>query len=431
MDENLKQTPDETTDNDILYFDPYKLSNEVLPCFTQSCNSLRSSASIISSISIPDDFEYAGELSRIPAKVNGVANSVSSIAKWLAYDIITPMIEVDTDKNAGIVKGMGDVNYESIAERLLNGEKFVTVGIGEKRTILVKPGTVGAFIKCLDLLLQQHKEENWEWRGLGTSGGLIYEGDGMNTFEDVINNRRRATCCGTYVSMGMYLAGFADKEDFLAVINKATGKTAFNPNTPNRVASACKRIGATEVLGETGEERYKNLEIGDIIVFYEDEKDPSHGTHVQVYGGKNVEGRDIFYSEGSTYDVQRGAPKTPDAPYWYVTEWKAYRLPTDFDETSNSPEYTLSQENKIATNLETSISGSNENNKVTTSLETNTSNNDGNNKITTSLVTDTYTNNYNNGIAPNPTVKKKDEKDEKDENVYKEILKNTEDNMNT
>lgn len=312
------------TEKQALTIDIDSLMYKAIPTIVTASNNLKNAESISASIDIPDDFEYSVTLSYIPNKIRECEGNAFSIKELIA-DLIEQYL-ANEEANKGIVNGLGDVNYDGLRNLILNGEP-ITLG---KKTILIIPGTIDGFIDCLQLILDQHYDEKWEWRGLGTVGGLTYAGPNRdNTFEDVINNENRATCCATYVSMALYLAGFVTEENFEGVDSK--GRRTFNVNTPASVKNACKQIECEQI------DDYNDLKKGDVVIIY-DKEDPNHAGHVEVYGGKDADGDDIFYSEGSTYQVQNGGP-IKAGPYWHKAQnWDAYRIPinnTD-DTTLNS-----------------------------------------------------------------------------------------------
>lgn len=103
--------------------DPNVIINNVGPGFVQACSSLEKAASAISSIAIPDDFEYAPELSKMPSRINSSDSTLKDICSWIINDVVKPLLEADK-KNLGLVQELLNATngFEWLKNILLNRE---------------------------------------------------------------------------------------------------------------------------------------------------------------------------------------------------------------------------------------------------------------------------------------------------------------------
>lgn len=360
--------------------DPNAIINNVGPGFVQASSNLEKAASMISSITIPDDFEYAAELSKMPSRIDSSSSSLKKIYSWIIDDIVIPLIVADQKNQAAVQE------ISNIRDTLLSGGVAVEL---PTETIYIVPRTKDALLQCAEVVMKQYAKQRWEWKGLGTSGGLIYGDSEWNphTFEDVINNEKLATCCATFVSTVLYLAGFVTSEDFY-FDNKS--RKLFNPNLPGNVYKVCQGLECEEIKDEN------KLQPGDIMFYWENGK----MTHTDIYIGKNEEGEDLFYSAGDTREIQKGKPVVHNLKKFW---WAALRLPEEFKPTLDIKENIMIENKNVVTRLNTE-----DDKKMVVNLGTNTTtnmdNNANSNVIVTNLITD----------------------EEKDNEINVEFLSNTE-----
>ena len=123
------------------------------------------------------------------------------------------------------------------------------------------------------------------WR-YSTSGGLLTSGN----IELAINNPNAATCCATYVSSALYLAGCFTEEQM----------NSFNYNSSNALYNFLTSNG-WQVINSSSE-----LQAGD-VVFMDTNGGARDITHVQLYAGDGG-----WYNAGSDSAIQGDAPKYYD-----------------------------------------------------------------------------------------------------------------------
>ncbi len=123
------------------------------------------------------------------------------------------------------------------------------------------------------------------WR-YSTSGGLLTSGN----IELAINNPNAATCCATYVSSVLYLAGCFTEEQM----------NSFNYNSSNALYNFLTSNG-WQVINS-----YSELQAGD-VVFMDTNGGARDITHVQLYAGDGG-----WYNAGSDSAIQGDAPKYYD-----------------------------------------------------------------------------------------------------------------------
>lgn len=367
--------------------DPNIIINNVGPGFVQASSNLEKAATVISSITIPDDFEYAEELFKMPSRIDSSSTSLKEIYSWIIDDIVIPLIVAD-QKNQVAVQKLSNTTYDlkGLRDTLLSGGVAVEL---PTETIYIVPGTKDGLLQCAEAVMKQYSTQGWEWKGLGTSGGLVYEGPNCdNTFENVINNENLATCCATFVSTSLYLAGFVTTEDFYFDNNS---KKSFNPNLPGNVYKVCQELECEEIKDEN------KLQPGDIMFYWENNK----MTHTDIYIGKNEEGEDLFYSAGDTREIQAGKPVVHNLEKFW---WAALRLPEEFKQILDINGNNITENENVETGLNME-----DNKKIAVNLGTNNNEN----------------NNVNSNVIATNLITNKEKNEEKDNEINVKFLSNT------
>ena len=160
----------------------------------------------------------------------------------------------------------------------------------------------------------QSRQHEGEW--VYSQKGLIYHGDGSTTFEHVINNENKKLCCATFVSCVLYSSGVITKEEFI----DASNERKFNPNYVANVNSVLDKKGCEKI------EEIDYLQPGDIVI------EGVSMEHIMIFAGYDDDGNMLFYSAGSTNEVQSPGPVQRELN----KVWWAYRV--DDDATSVEPE---------------------------------------------------------------------------------------------
>lgn len=127
----------------------------------------------------------------------------------------------------------------------------------------------GDILQAADEVHQQ--EMGWSYGTSGLAG----------TIEGALVNPNQVTCCATYVSCVLYVAGYVTEEEI----------NAINYNYVPTVHAFYKSKGWEEINS------YDDLEPGDIVITGDDD-------HVQIYAGD-----DTWYNAGSTEAIQNPAPQ--------------------------------------------------------------------------------------------------------------------------
>lgn len=289
-------------ENEALYFDP----NELYSCAGPALSSVQQyldNAIDAAPKDVPDDFEYKADLNpNIPIKLNQCKNDTKSLQTWIIDDVIIPMLELE---------GANEEAINNIKDIFMSGGVAVTL---PTETLYIIPGTREAFDACGAALLRMYHDEGWTY---ANDGKLVYGGiNSENTFEDVINNPWKVTCCATFVSTVLYLSGWADTEDFYFKNND--GSVGFNPNYQANTMKVLENLGCETIKMSDG---YDALEPNDIMFYWD-----SEGTlcHVDIYAGRDENGTHLARNCGSDNGISAGTatPKSFNGTYWV-----AVRLP--------------------------------------------------------------------------------------------------------
>lgn len=132
----------------------------------------------------------------------------------------------------------------------------------------------------LEVADQLHQAQiTWEY----SDGGGLYS----RNIEMAINNPNKVTCCATYVSSVLYLAGCFTEDQM----------NSFNHNYCDTLYSFLVENGWQAITS------YDSLEAGD-VVFMDYERN-GYYNHVQLYAGN-----DTWYSAGNTDSIQKPAPRS-------------------------------------------------------------------------------------------------------------------------
>ena len=140
------------------------------------------------------------------------------------------------------------------------------------------------------------------------NGGLVYK-----DIEGSLNNPKKATCCSTYVSQVLYIAGYFTEAEM--------NKIGYNYQV--ELNKLLKRSGWEKITDAS------QLQAGD-IVFLDKSGDEHNPNHVQIYAGN-----DMWYNAGNTKDIQGTSPvkRTNWVSYGGWNKWWAYRPPVLEEET--------------------------------------------------------------------------------------------------
>ena len=107
-----------------------------------------------------------------------------------------------------------------------------------------------------------------------------------NNIEMSISNPNQVTCCATYVSSALYVAGYFTESEM----------NSFNYNSSNSLYNYLIRNGWETI------KNYSDMQPGD-IVFMDNTGNKSEINHVQIYAGN-----DLWYNAGSNDAIQGSAP---------------------------------------------------------------------------------------------------------------------------
>lgn len=136
----------------------------------------------------------------------------------------------------------------------------------------------------LEMADQLHQAQiTWHY----SVGGDLY----WNNIELSINNPNKVTCCATYVSSVLYLAGCFSEEQI----------NSINYNSSNGLYNFLVSSGWQEIRN------YNELQAGD-IVFMDTDRGERLINHVQIYAGDGT-----WYNAGNTYAIQGTAPYKSNA----------------------------------------------------------------------------------------------------------------------
>ncbi len=173
-------------------------------------------------------------------------------------DIVKYLLYKATDKDYGANKL--DLN-------VYNSSSFSSVSI-----------SASSLLEAADIVHLQ--EQRWHYYN---STDELY----WNNIEMSLNNTHQATCCATYVSCVIYIAGYFTEAQMNQFGNYNCCTTLYNDLTN---------------AGWTIVNSYTELEPGD-IVFMNYHDGGSSYDHVQIYAGD-----DTWYNAGSTSAIQRASP---------------------------------------------------------------------------------------------------------------------------
>ena len=149
---------------------------------------------------------------------------------------------------------------------------------------------------------QQVHDEQMDWEYYDRTNSKL-KGD----IESALNNEDKVTCCSTYVSSVLYVAGYFTEEEMNTPFYD---KISFN--SPIWVDLKLDKSGWNKITDED------ELEPGDIICMQT--KGDMNPDHVQIYAGNGQ-----WYNAGMTYYIQTQAPYTNENWTKDCIEWWAYR----------------------------------------------------------------------------------------------------------
>ena len=148
----------------------------------------------------------------------------------------------------------------------------------EQEIFTYEAGAGGSILEVADELHQQ--QTGWSY----SVGGDLY----WNDIEKSINNPNRVTCCATYVSSVLYVAGYFSESEI----------NSCNYNSSNELYDFLKNAGWNEIKS------YDDLEPGDIVFTDTDTPATSIG-HVQIYAGDG-----LWYNAGNDNSIKGSAPES-------------------------------------------------------------------------------------------------------------------------
>lgn len=134
--------------------------------------------------------------------------------------------------------------------------------------------------------------------------GLIY-----NDIEQSINHPKKLTCCATYVSSVLYLAGYFKAEEM-------TNANGFNYNYQVSISDKFKSLGWKKITEQS------QLQPGDIVFMEYNSGNAHFPDHVQIYAGN-----DKWYNAGADMYIQSPAPYSTSSNWTSGLTWWAYRPP--------------------------------------------------------------------------------------------------------
>lgn len=146
----------------------------------------------------------------------------------------------------------------------------------EEEIFTYEEGAVGDVLMAADKLHQE--QVNWSY----SVGGDLF----WNNIEMSISNPNQVTCCATYVSSALYVAGYFTESEM----------NSFNYNSSNSLYNYLIRNGWETIKD------YSDMQPGD-IVFMDNTGNKSEINHVQIYAGN-----DLWYNAGSNDAIQGSAP---------------------------------------------------------------------------------------------------------------------------
>ena len=137
-------------------------------------------------------------------------------------------------------------------------------------------GLGGNLLEVADQLHQS--QVNWSY----SVGGDLF----WNDIEMSINNPNQVTCCATYVSSSLYLAGYFTEDEM----------NNFNYNSSNSLYNFLLSVGWQTI------QNYNDLQPGD-VVFMDNTGNKSGINHVQLYAGDG-----LWYNAGNNDAIHGSAP---------------------------------------------------------------------------------------------------------------------------